>query len=311
MNVVARAWRRVDTFVYPARGAAELGYLRALVGAYSVVYLAFWSRSFSAVGKLAPEEWRPVGVLAGLASPLPAGLLPVALVFTLVSGVAFTVGFRYRWTGPLHALLVLLLTTYKSSWGMTFHTDNLMTLHLAALALAPAADDVSLDARTPSANGAALTAGEHGRYGWALRTVSVVTVLTYFVAGVAKLRASGFAWASGHVLLTQVAFDNVRKIELGSTHSPLGALMVLHPAAFAPLAALALAVELGAPIALVGGRVGRAWALAAWSFHLGVALVMAIVFAYPLSFVAFASFFRPDTWPVLGFVRRLSGRALP
>jgi len=51
-------------------------------------------------------------------------------------------------------------------------------------------------------------------------------------------------------------------------------------------------VELGAWVALLGGRWRNVWVVGAWLFHLGVLAVMAIVFPYQLSGVAFAPFFR-------------------
>ena len=49
-----------------------------------------------------------------------------------------------------------------------------------------------------------------------------------------------------------------------------------------------MAVELGAPLALLGRRCGVAWAAAAWLFHVGVFALMAIAFPYALSGIAFA-----------------------
>jgi hypothetical protein len=55
---------------------------------------------------------------------------------------------------------------------------------------------------------------------------------------------------------------------------------------------LTVTVELGAWVALLGGRWRTAWVVAAWLFHVGVLALMAILFAYQLSGVAFAPFFR-------------------
>ena len=38
------------------------------------------------------------------------------------------------------------MTTYRSSFGMIFHTENLWVVHVALLATAPAADAWSIDA---------------------------------------------------------------------------------------------------------------------------------------------------------------------
>jgi hypothetical protein len=63
------------------------------------------------------------------------------------------------------------------------------------------------------------------------------------------------------------------------------------------MAAFALLVELGAPIALLGGRWRNVWVGSAWLFHLGILVVMTTFFPYPLSGVAFASMFAVERMP--------------
>jgi len=185
-----------------------------------------------------------------------------------VSSAALAAGWRTRLTGPSAALAVLAVATYRSSWGQLFHTEHLLVLHLLVLGAA-----LGLAARDD---------------GFVLRLLAVVTVATYVVSAWAKLRTGGLDWISGDTLRNQIAYDNVRKEVLGAPSSPLAGLLVPHAWLFPPLAAATIAVELGAPLALLGARAARWWAGAVWLFHLGVAALMAIVFAYPLSGVAFA-----------------------
>ncbi|MPZ23949.1 MAG: hypothetical protein GEU28_10495 [Dehalococcoidia bacterium] len=117
-----------------------------------------------------------------------------------------------------------------------------------------------------------------------------MTVLTYFVAGLTKLHGAGLDWVTGDVLRNYVAYDNVRKIELGDVHSPLGAWLVSFGWVFAPMAVFSVLVELGAPLALLGGRTARLWMAGAWLFHAGILAVMAILFPYPLVGLAFLPF---------------------
>ncbi|MBT8163902.1 MAG: hypothetical protein KJO97_00005, partial [Acidimicrobiia bacterium] len=58
---------------------------------------------------------------------------------------------------------------------------------------------------------------------------------------------------------------------------------------FPPMAIASVLVELGAPVALLGDRWKKAWAGAAWAFHVGVLAFMAILFPYPISGIAFVS----------------------
>ena len=86
----------------------------------------------------------------------------------------------------------------------------------------------------------------------------------------------------------------MRKIELGSLHSPAAAWIATSPALLVGLSIFTLAVELGAPVALVSPRTARVWAILAWVLHAGILATMAIGFFYPLSGVAFASMLRLD-----------------
>ena len=86
----------------------------------------------------------------------------------------------------------------------------------------------------------------------------------------------------------------MRKALLGDRHSPLGAHLVRYGWVFPPLAFASMVVELGAPLALLHARTRRAWVAAAWLFHLGVLALMAILFIYPLTGIAYASFGHPE-----------------
>jgi hypothetical protein len=86
-----------------------------------------------------------------------------------------------------------------------------------------------------------------------------------------------------------VAHDNLRKRLLGDAWSPLSPFVVGHPAVFRFGAWLTVVVELGAPLALLGRRWAYAWIGVAWCFHVGVLAVMAVLFPYPLTGIAYAS----------------------
>ena len=210
------------------------------------------------------------------------------------------VGFRFALSGRAFAALLLALTTYRNSWGMIFHTENLLTLHVLLLGASPAGARYSLDARRAGAQGRSTP---DARFGWAVRAMSLCTVVAYVVAGIAKLKLSGGTWLGGELLRAQIAYDNLRKLELGTQVSPLGPWLVRKPAIFPLLALLTLLVELGAPIALWKRRVALAWVAAAWSFHLGVLLLMSIAFVYQLTGVAYLSFL-----PLEELVERWSAR---
>ena len=266
----------------------RLAVLRLLVGGFGLVWVAGRAGHLASFGSFDAARFEPVGVVTLLGDPLGSAALTALVVVAVATGAAFVAGWRFRWTGPAFAVLLLVLTTYRSSWSQVFHTENLLVLHVAVLSLAPAADVLSLDARRRVLP----TAATSPAYGWAVEVCAVVTVLTYFLAGWAKLRLGGLDWVTGETLRNQVAFDNVRKAVLGDVHSGIGAFAVRHGWLFPPLALVTVVVELAAPLVLLAGaRVRAVWAGLAWLFHVGILALMAIAFPYPLSGVAFAPLF--------------------
>jgi hypothetical protein len=135
--------------------------------------------------------------------------------------------------------------------------------------------------------------------------------LAYLMAGIAKLENSGLDFVVGETLRNYVGFDNVRKIELGSIHSPLGAWLLPYPGFFAVLAWASFVLELGAPVAILSRRAGKPWAVMVWGFHFGVLALMAIGFVYQLTFIAFAPYFDVeklwDRKPLRRLRRRIFG----
>lgn len=277
---------RLQQWYFAPAPAERLAVLRWLIGIYAVGYLVARFVGFVDYSHFAASQFTPVGPISILPAPLPTAALALIAVLTLALGVAFAVGHRFRFTGPAFAILYMWVVSYRNSWGMPFHTENLLVLHVLVLGLAPgAADTWSRDGRGRA------TPDDSGRYGWPIRLMCVVTVTTYFLAGYTKLATSGLGWITDDTLRRLVAFDNLRKAELGSTHSPIGAMLVAVPWLFTPLAALSLLIEIGAPLALLSRGLGRLWSALAWSFHVGVLAMMAIFFHYPLLLFAYAPFF--------------------
>lgn len=300
---------RAEGWLLAPAPAARLAMLRVLVGAYATAWSLARLPAHVAHTDQAADRWQPVGVLAPLASPPLDAVVVVAALAAPVLAVLATLGWRHRLVTPAAAVVILGLATLDSSWGQVFHTENLMVLHLVILALSPGAADALAVGRRTGASDA--PSAPDARYGWPLRLAALVVVLTYLVTGIAKVRMGGLDWVDGDTLRHIVAHDNLRKALLGDAYSPVGPALVAHAWLFAPLAVATVVVELGAWLALLGGRWRTAWVVTAWIFHAGVLALMAIVFAYPLSGVAFAPFFRlerlrPSAWR--GRLRLPAGR---
>jgi hypothetical protein len=268
--------------------AARLALVRLLTGSFATIYLLVRSPVLADFRNMAAARFEPVGIATLLHGPIAAQLAFALWAASVVLSLSFALGAHYRITGPLAALAVLWVTSYRNSWGMVFHTDNLLVLHMLALGAAPAAADVlSIDA---ARRGVARDAvADDARFGWPVRLVSALTVAAYVLAGIAKLKLSGFEWAEGEVLRSTIAHDAVRKAAVGSIYSPLGGWLVQYGWPFPLFGAFTFVVELGAPLALFGRRLALAWVALALAFHIGVLATMAIAFPYPLSGVALAS----------------------
>lgn len=281
MSATFRTW--------PSAPSSRLATVRVLVCAYALVYLLIRAPVMASFSQFSAREFSPVGVVRLLSAPLPDGLVVALFVACLVSALAFLLGRRPRLSGPAFGLLLLWVTTYRNCFGMVFHSDNLLALHGLYLGLAPGVGSARLTSNLEPSDPAAPPTPSDRRAGMILFMLSAITVTTYVLAGVAKLKNSGMAWMHGEILRNYIAYDAVRKLSAGSVHSPVGAWLVGHAWPFPIIGWLTMVVELGAPLALMGKRLARAWTMAALAFHWGVALVMAIAFPYPLSCVAYAS----------------------
>lgn len=289
--------KRIADWWFAPAPAERLAALRLFIGGYAFLYLWVRFGEFIAVSKLPVAQWKAVGVTAWTGH-LPSGFVIALVVVTMIALAAFVLGAGYRYVAPVAALGLLFVTTYRNSWGMVFHTENLIVLHVAALALSPAADAWSID------RWRGWVRESRVGYGWAIKLLVALAAATYLLAGIAKLRIAGLGWIDGELLRNQIAIDNLRKALLGDSIAPLATQFLAHPKLFTAFSLLTWLLELGAPLALIGGRLARMWALAVWGFHLGVVLLMNIWFLYPLVFVAFLPVFHCER-PIALAIRRV------
>ena len=295
-----RVWNGLVDSTAPAERVAAF---RVCVGVFVVAYLLVRAPVFWGLADRSGASFDGVGVLGWLDRPLPSPVIRGSFVVAVGSGIAVIAGLRFRWTGPVFAVTVLVLTTLRSSWGQLLHFENLFALHLVVLALSPAADVWSLDARRHGAR-----RREPTTYGLVMRISGVCVVASYVIAGIAKLRLGGLEWAVGDTLRNHVAYSAVRLELLGGEGSPFAATAVRNAWVLPPMATAALLIELAAPVAMLGRRLGSTWVVAAWSMHVGILALMLVGFPYPLFLVAFAPFFELERVRDLGPARRLTGR---
>ena len=279
--------------------AERLAAFRVLTGAFAVAYLLVRLPVFIELSSRS-SGFEGVGLAWFLAGPVAPWAVGALIVVTLVAGVGYTAGALFRLTGPVFAVGVLALTSYRGSWGQLLHFENLVTMHLLIVALSPAADRWSVDRWRRRRGGGDAPVRSSTAFGWPLALASLVVVVTYVIAGVAKLRYGGVEWIFGDTLRNHVAYSAARLDLLGGTPSPVADWAVGIDSAWPAVAGAAVLIELAAPLALLGGRWRTGWVIAAWLMHAGILVFMLVGFPYPLFLVAFAPFFR---------LERLVGRA--
>lgn len=270
MNVIDRA----DGWLNEAAPPERLALLRILICGFVTIYLAANAAEFSRLAGGSADAFDPVGLARLLGGPLSGALVWAGFVALLGLGVLATIGWRYRLVGPAFGLGVLAWTSYHSSWGQLLHFEHLFTLHVLVLALAPAADVLAVDARGSQAP------TSDSRYGWPVRLLAIATVTTYFLSGLAKLRHTGLAWFDPDTLRAHIAYSASRVDLIGGPTPPLARFVIARSWLLAPMAAIGLAVELGAPLALVSRRFRNVWIGSALLFHLGTAVTMLVFFGY-------------------------------
>ena len=277
----------VDAVAPPER----LAMLRILTGVFAVAYLLARLPVFLQLGDRR-SGFDGVGLARLLDRPVEGSVVDAVVVATLLSGGGFALGWRFRVTGPLFAVGMLALGSYRGSWGQLLHFENLMVLYLLIIALSPAADAWSLDARRRVDRRD--VPGGSVSYGFPIALAGLVLVTTYVIAGFAKLRYGGLDWVFGDTLRNHVAYAAARLDLLGGSPSPLAGWAVRLDGVWPFVAAATIVIELGAPLALLGGRIRTVWVLAAWLMHLGILVFMLIGFPFPLFFVAFAPLYRVE-----------------
>lgn len=281
--------RVLDT-LRPVAPAVRPAVMRIGVGAFSAVHQFRRRRMMRTLHRQDASRFAPVGVVRVLRRPLPPALADALFEAAQVTNLLTTLGVAHRVTGPVNAALQLWTMSYRNSWGMIFHNDNGLILHQAVLGVAPAADALSVDAlRRGDGLVPARTSRRYGGVGPAL---NIGTTAIYLISGIAKVRSPrGWGWASGDTFREQIASDAIRKEVFGTTAPPAAVRLYNSRGSFGLLAAVTLVIELGAPLSLVHRRLGQLFAVAAWSMHLGIRVVMGIKFSYNTSGVSYLGYF--------------------
>lgn len=281
---------RVVNTLRPAAQPVRPAVLRLGTGAFTI-----WNnlRRRSMFRKLHEQDastFHPVGPVRVLRRPLPPRVANALFDAAQVTNVLATLGVAHRVTGPMNAALQLWTLSYRNSWGMIFHNDNMGLMHQMVLGTSRSADALSVDALITEKT---LAPRRYDRaYGGIPTAMNIATCAVYFLSGVAKVRSpQGWKWAKGGTLRDHIAADAVRK-EVFGTKAPQAAAGLYNAQKFFTIAGVGtLIIELGAPLSMLNPRCGQLFSIAAWGMHVGIRYVMGIKFTYNTSGVSYLPYF--------------------
>lgn len=277
---------RVVRTLRPAAQPVRPAVLRLGTGAFTVWNNLRRRAMFHKLNHQDASQFDPVGPVRVLRRPLPPRVANALYDAAQIANIATTLGIAHRVSGPLNAALQLWTLSYRNSWGMIFHNDNMALMHQLVLGVTRSADALSVDALVRDKT---LTPQRFDRtYGGIPTAMNIATCAVYVISGVAKVRSpQGFKWATGNTLRDQLAADAIRK-EVFGTRAPEAARRFYNARNFFTVAGVgALVIELGAPLSMVNRRWGQVFTVAAWSMHVGIRCLMGIKFPYNTSGVSY------------------------
>ena len=276
----------LDRFWLRWLGPERLALIRIATGLFALWYLTSRFDMMVRMARGAAENFDPVGVAVFLESPVHYLVFKATLVLTIITGAAYTLGWKFRYTGPAFAVLFFALMCYRNSWSMIYHNYNALVLQVGVVGLTAAARAISLDSLRYG------RAQAHWRFGWPVMLISAATLVTYFLSGLAKVKGElAWSWASGEAMRSQVAADALRKEVLGSHAPELFTWLYPHTELFMIAGLGTLVLELGAILVLFNKRVAMAWALLTIGMHWGIWFIMGIHFPFHMSGLIFLSLF--------------------
>jgi hypothetical protein len=194
MNALSRWW-----FVeVPAK---RLAAVRIAVGAYGLDDLTEGYSQYARIARRRRSSGGRSAPCVSFARPLDPSAFDVWQAVHWALALCFLIGFGWRVLAPLCAVSGIFFYAYRTSWGSTYHADNLFVSTCSVWRSGPAASAWSVDAaiarRWPDRLRwlrSAPLPDVDWRFGWTLRLTATVTVITYLLAGTAKLATNASGW---------------------------------------------------------------------------------------------------------------------
>lgn len=284
---------------------ARLAILRISSGCLSLWYLVARYDMLMRFPANSRSMYEPVGLMQFGTEPFSAVTFSILLWATIGFNILYILGWKFRYTGPVFAVLLLVFFSYRNSWSMIYHNYNLLVLHIFIIGFAASGDALSVTGKQNKSPGIKPVA--HWQYGWPVKLICLITALSYFISGIAKLTGDlAWDWLSGQAMRSQVAVDSLRKNVMGEETSPVFDLLYTHTWFFFFVGIATMVVELGAPFILHKKRLILTWVLLAFMMHWGIFFIMGIKFYHHMTGIIFLPFLEPEKW-LAYFRQKFSG----
>jgi hypothetical protein len=273
VSLLARIRGRWCAFWFRPAPLLDLGIARIVLAA--IVFDLNGTMRFLTVGLVSPDLWKPLPWIEAIGFAAPPTLDALMLLSRLTHIALVAVALGLFTNVALAALLVLqtLQEAFLNCFGKTSHGTIPLLYALLFLMLAPCGRAVSLDAlvarwwrRRSGAPDAPARTSVHA--GWPLDLLFAELAAYYFLAGFAKVCASGLLWADGYTL----------QYYLLEKQTPAGLWLATHIRLCVLFSALVLAFELSWPLGIVLRRLRTALLGAGLAFHFGTILFLRISF---------------------------------
>jgi hypothetical protein len=245
----------------------------AFFGGLFVFYLG---RDISGWGNVSQAFWMPTWLFSRLHLPVLAEeRLWLLQSIWKVSLAASALGLLTRVSTATAFLLGFYVLGLPHNFGKIHHIDAVLVIVLAIMAFARCGDALSLD-RLLRRSAAPVEAG--GEYTWPIRAACMAFALTFFAAGIAKMRAAGLPWIFSDNLATAILQINYEAAR-SAPYKSWGSVLIEHPWACRVAAGTTVAAELAYPLALFSVR--ARWVLVPLmiSIQTGIRITMGISFA--------------------------------
>lgn len=235
-----------------ARVLVALNALWILASRTDLPSLASWPASFLIHSRLTRLRYGMI---------LPERMEFALFILTCLALIAVTLQWATRLAAGAAGLLLYHFAPFEnvlsSRVGPYFNGLTLPVLALLIIAFAaPPSEESSEENR------------------WPFALIQVIFSFNYLLAGVSKLRHSGYEWVSG---------DNVRStIEVFNAFEPpvrpLAQLLVSNPGLCSAVALMTILLEIGILVALIAPRTSLIVVILLFLGHIGIALTLGVVF---------------------------------